>query len=91
MNGLGLAVTEGIEDGLSIFEATGLGVWAAGSASFLPPLAETVPHYVDAVSVIADPDEAGRRFARELALGLRRRQIRNRMVVWRDQTFVRAA
>ena len=26
---LGLAITEGIEDGLSIFESTGLGVWAA--------------------------------------------------------------
>jgi hypothetical protein len=29
--GLGLAITEGIEDGLSVFEETGLGVWAAGS------------------------------------------------------------
>ena len=30
---LGLAITEGIEDALSVHEATGLGVWAAGSAS----------------------------------------------------------
>ena len=29
---LGLAISEGIEDALSIFEETGLGVWAAGSA-----------------------------------------------------------
>jgi hypothetical protein len=29
-DGLGLAITEGIEDGLSVFEETGLGVWAAG-------------------------------------------------------------
>jgi hypothetical protein len=29
---LGLAIVEGIEDGLSVYAATGLGVWAAGSA-----------------------------------------------------------
>jgi hypothetical protein len=90
-DGLGLAITEGIEDGLSIAEATGLGVWAAGSASFLSALADAVPRYVEAVSVIADPDEAGKHFARELAAGLRRRQIDNRVLVWRDQRLVRAA
>src|SRR4051812_8295502 len=36
---LGLAITEGIEDGLSIHQATGLGVWAAGAASRMPGLA----------------------------------------------------
>jgi hypothetical protein len=33
---LGLAITEGIEDGLSVFEETGLRVWAAGSAGNMP-------------------------------------------------------
>jgi Toprim domain len=88
---LGLAITEGIEDGLSIFEATGLGVWGAGSASFLPALAAAVPSYIDVVNIVADPDEAGRRFARQLALGLRERGIRYRLVIWRDQKMVRAA
>jgi hypothetical protein len=63
---LGLAITEGIEDGLSIFESTGLGVWAAGAAGRMPALAPTVPQYVNAVSIIADADEAGQRGAHEL-------------------------
>jgi hypothetical protein len=90
-DGLGLAITEGIEDALSIHEATGLGVWAAGSAPFLPALADAIPSYVEAVSIIADPDEAGRRFARDLAAGLRRRQIGHRVLVWRDHRLARVA
>ncbi len=90
-DGLGLAITEGIEDALSIFEATGLGAWAAGSASFLPALADVVPDYVEAVSVIADPDEAGQHFARDLAIGLHKRRIGHRVLVWRDQKLIRAA
>lgn len=38
---MGMAVTEGIENGLSMFVATGLGVWAAGAASRMPMLADT--------------------------------------------------
>jgi hypothetical protein len=74
-DGLGLAITEGIEDALSIHEAAGLGAWAAGAASRLPALAAAVPDYADAVSVIADPDPAGRRFAGELRSALRHRGI----------------
>jgi hypothetical protein len=70
---LGLAITEGIEDGLSIFESTGLGVWAAGAAGRMPALAPTVPQYVDAISIIADADEAGQRGARELGLLIHQR------------------
>ena len=33
---LGLVITEGIEDALSMHAATGLGAWAAGAASRLP-------------------------------------------------------
>jgi hypothetical protein len=72
---LGLAITEGIEDGLSVYEATGLGVWCAGSASRMPALGATVPAYIDAVTVIAHNDEAGRKGAKELADALRARRI----------------
>src|SRR5262249_470872 len=64
---LGIAITEGIEDGLSVYEATGLGVWAAGSAPRLPTLAEAIPHYVECVNILVDSDPAGRRHATELA------------------------
>ena len=33
---LGVAITEGIEDGLSVFQAAGCGVWVAGSADRMP-------------------------------------------------------
>lgn len=64
---LALAITEGIEDALSVHEATGLGAWAAGSASRLPALATALPLYVECVTVVADDDEDGRRHADELA------------------------
>lgn len=67
----GLALAEGIEDALSIHLATGLGAWAAGCANRLPALARAVPHYVTSVTVAVDDDEAGRRYAHELAQQLR--------------------
>jgi hypothetical protein len=63
---LGLAITEGIEDALSVSEATGLGTWAAGSASRLPNLADVVPDYIECVSVVADDDHTGRHHAAQL-------------------------
>jgi Toprim domain len=80
----GLAITEGIEDGLSIFESTGLGVWAAGAAGRMPALAATVPEYVDAISIIADADEAGQRGARELGSLLHQRGLRAAIVGLND-------
>jgi hypothetical protein len=81
---LGLAITEGIEDGLSIFESTGLGVWAAGAAGRMPALAPIVPQYVDAISIIADADEAGQRGARELGTLLHQRGLRAAIVGLND-------
>jgi hypothetical protein len=78
---LGLAVTEGIEDGLSTYEATGLGVWAAGSAARMPALAAAVPGYVDCATVLADDDRDGRRHATELARQLQGRGITPRLIV----------
>ena len=59
-DGLGLAITEGIEDGLSVHAATGLGVWAAGSASLMPALAHAVPAYIECVTIYQHDDDAGR-------------------------------
>jgi hypothetical protein len=64
--GLGLAITEGIEDGLSVLE-TGLGVWAAGSAGNMPKIAAALPPYVECVTIFAHRDDAGMRFAKEAA------------------------
>lgn len=72
---LGLAITEGIEDALSAHAATGLGAWAAGSAGRLPGLAPSIPGYVDAVTIYAHEDEAGRNGARGLAAALVRRGV----------------
>ena len=79
---LGLAITEGLEDALSIHEATGLGAWAAGGAVRLPALAAAVPGYIDCVTVIADDDDAGRRYAPELVARLRERGIEATVKVW---------
>jgi putative DNA primase/helicase len=74
MNDLGgLAVCEGIEDALSVHQATGLGVWAAGSAPHMAKLAPAIIRAEPAcVSIFADGDEAGRRGAHELATDLAR-------------------
>jgi len=64
---LGLAITEGVEDALSVHETMGLGAWAAGSASRLPALADAIPSYIDCVSIVVDDDSAGREGARGLA------------------------
>jgi hypothetical protein len=71
---LALAITEGIEDGLSVRAALALGVWAAGSAARMPTLAEAVPSFVESVTM-AHPDPAGQNGARKLADRLYRRGI----------------
>jgi hypothetical protein len=76
----GLAITEGIEDALSVHEATGLGAWAAGAASFLPALAAAVPDWIECITVLVDDDEAGRRNAGELANQLEHRGFAVRLV-----------
>jgi hypothetical protein len=62
----GLAICEGIEDALSVHQATGLGAWAAGCANRLPALAGALPRYVESVTISIDDDDAGRRHAYEL-------------------------
>jgi hypothetical protein len=76
---LGIGITEGVEDGLSVYEATRLGVWVAGSASRLPALAAAVPDYIECATIYGHDDEAGQRGARELAAALARRRIEVRL------------
>jgi hypothetical protein len=64
---LGMAITEGIEDALTVHAATGLGAWAAGSASRMPELAAVMPGYIEAVTIYAHDDDAGKPNAIELA------------------------
>jgi hypothetical protein len=63
---MGLAITEGCEDALSVHSATGLGAWASGGRTFMPKLASAVPDYIEAVTICAHDDE-GRNEALELA------------------------
>jgi hypothetical protein len=68
---LSLVVTEGIEEGLSAYQAAPeYGVWAAGAGGRMPSLAETIPPYTDCATIITDDDETGRRGAFELRQGL---------------------
>jgi hypothetical protein len=64
---LGLAITEGIEDAISVYETTGLGAWAAGAAGYMPALATRVPGYIETVTIFADADTAGEKGAYALA------------------------
>jgi putative DNA primase/helicase len=71
----GLAITEGIEDGLSVHLATGLGIWVAGDAGRMPALAEVVPSDTECVTIVVDDDEKGRANALHLAHRLQARGI----------------
>jgi hypothetical protein len=72
---LGMTITEGIEDALSVYAVTGLGVWAAGSAGFMPVLANVVPKYIETVTIYQHADDAGRTYSNQLAEALTRRDV----------------
>jgi hypothetical protein len=74
-DGLGLVIAEGIEDGLSAYQATGLGAWAAGTASRMPALADVVPDYIESVTILIDDDATGEKNSTELAQRLVARGI----------------
>jgi hypothetical protein len=83
---LGMSIAEGIEEALTVHEATGLGAWAAGSASRMPALADVVPWYIECVTVMVDDDVDGRRHAATLIDRMRARGIEVHCVVpnlWR--------
>jgi hypothetical protein len=57
-DGLSLAITEGIEDGLA-YCAAGFAVWAYGSASYLgAEFAAALPAYLETLIIERHPDEA---------------------------------
>jgi hypothetical protein len=72
---LGLCITEGIEDALTAYHATGLGAWAAASAGRMPLLADTVPYYIEAVTIFAHSDKVGQDKALDLAAKLHRKGV----------------
>jgi hypothetical protein len=72
---LGMAITEGIEDALTVHQATGLGVWAAGAAGRMSALADTLPRYIECITICAHSDQAGRDGALALADALDRRGV----------------
>jgi hypothetical protein len=55
-----LVIAEGIEDALSAHQAMGIAAWAAAGASRMPALADAVPDYVDAITVMEDDNRTGR-------------------------------
>jgi hypothetical protein len=77
-----MAITEGIEDALSAHQALGIGAWAAGSASFLPALADVVPDYIDAITILAHEDLDGQRYAAELRRRLHVRAVEASVVTF---------
>lgn len=70
---LGLAIVEGLENGLSVYAASGLGVWAAASCVNMPKLAPLVPDCIEVVNIVFDDDPAGRRYAIDLGQRLKAR------------------
>ena len=82
---LGLAMVEGIEDTLSAHQALGIGAWAAGSASFLPALADVVPDYIDAITILAHEDLDGQRYAADLHRRLLVRGIESDLITLNQQ------
>ena len=46
--------------------AKGWGAWAAGSAGFMPALADAVPDYIESITIWAEKGKAGQEGAREL-------------------------
>jgi hypothetical protein len=72
---LGLSIHEGVEDALSAYEATGLGCWASGGATFLPALADAVPGTIECVTIGEHKDNSGQNGSRELARRLADRGV----------------
>jgi hypothetical protein len=61
-----LAISEGIETGLSFMQATGIPTWAALSTGGMQTL--VLPPDAREVIIAADPDDAGQKAARSAAL-----------------------
>jgi hypothetical protein len=80
----GMVIAEGIEDALNAHEASGLGAWAAGTATRLPTLADLIPSYIECVTILVDDDDAGRTNSHKLMARLRDRKIEVRLTSGRS-------
>ena len=58
-----MAITEGIEDGMTILQETGMSVWAATSASAMRSIVLPALPMAAEVVVCSDPDPVGQRAA----------------------------
>jgi len=65
----------GVETTLSVAIKMGVGAWAAGSAPFMPFLADAVPSFIECVTIAREEDKAGQRGADELGHSLAARGI----------------
>jgi Toprim domain len=79
-DGNAICIAEGIETALTAHDLLGVGAWAAGSANFLPALADVVPACIECVWIEAEEDPAGQSNARELAARLAKRGFEVRLV-----------
>ena len=78
-DGLALSIAEGTESALSLHVARGFGAWAAGSANFMPALADVVPGYIESVTIWAEKGKAGQDNSRELHRRLKARGLEVRV------------
>ena len=76
---LAIDIAEGIEKGLLIQADTGAGMWVAGAGGRMPAVAAVLPAYVECVTIWADRDEAGLKFAQEAARIIQARKIEVRI------------
>ena len=84
-DGLALCIAEGIETALSVHAVWGIGAWAAGSAGFMPDLADVVPDVIECVTIWCEEGKAGQDNARELHERLKARGFEVRLagvVTW---------
>jgi hypothetical protein len=74
---MSIVIAEGIEDAMSAGSVLSMGAWAAGSAGRLPGVAEHIPDWIEAVTVMVDDDRDGKgeRNSGELARELTNRGI----------------
>jgi hypothetical protein len=79
-DGLGVVVTELIEDGVAAHEATGLATIVAGGAATMATLADCVPSWAECASILPGPGKKSLAAARILARQLMARGIEVRLI-----------
>jgi DNA primase len=73
-----LIITEGLEDGLTLQQETGIPAWVAAGSSMLPAM--VLPKVVQTVVIGADCDQAGEAAAAKAVAAFRRQGRRVRII-----------